>query len=75
QTIVVDTHVRRVSNRLGLSPSNDPVQIEKDLQKRLPQKKWTDSAHRLLLHGRHVCKSRKPLCDQCVLIDLCPSAP
>ncbi|VAX31959.1 Endonuclease III [hydrothermal vent metagenome] len=72
QTIVVDTHVRRVSNRLGLSQSNDPVQIEKDLQKRLPQNKWTASAHRLLLHGRHVCKSRKPLCDKCVVVDLCP---
>ncbi len=75
QTIVVDTHVRRVSNRLGLSKSKDPVQIEKDLMRLLPQNKWTASAHRLLLHGRHVCKSRKPLCEVCVVVGLCPSAP
>ncbi len=74
QAIVVDTHVRRVSNRLGLSKSKDPAQIEKDLMYLLPQNKWTKSAHRLLLHGRHVCKARLPLCEKCVLIDLCPSA-
>lgn len=73
QAIVVDTHVRRVSNRLGLSKSNDPTQIEKDLMGLLPQKKWTASAHRLLLHGRHTCKARKPLCEECVIVDLCPS--
>ncbi len=75
QAIVVDTHVRRVSNRLGLSKSNDPVQIEKDLMRLLPQKKWTASAHRLLLHGRHTCKARTPLCELCVVVDLCPSRP
>ena len=73
QAIVVDTHVRRVSNRLGLSKSSDPVQIETDLNRIVPQKKWTSGAHRLLLHGRHVCKARKPQCGACVLADLCPS--
>ncbi len=74
QTIVVDTHVRRVSNRLGLSKSSDPVHIETDLSRLFPKEKWTTGAHRLLLHGRTVCKARKPLCDQCVLADVCPSA-
>jgi len=74
QTIVVDTHVRRVSNRLGLSSSSDPVKIEHELMHLLPQDKWTRSGHRLLLHGRYVCKARKPLCGECALVDLCPSA-
>lgn len=73
QAIVVDTHVRRVSNRLGLSQSSDPVQIERDLNQLVPKNKWTSGAHRLLLHGRHVCKARKPQCGECVLTDLCPS--
>lgn len=73
QAIVVDTHVRRVSNRLGFSKSNNPVQIEKDLMHLLPQKKWTVSAHRLLLHGRYTCKARLPLCKTCVVVDLCTS--
>lgn len=72
QAIVVDTHVRRVSNRLKFSLSNDPTQIEIDLNHLLEQKVWTSAAHRLLLHGRHVCKSRKPLCEGCTLFDLCP---
>lgn len=72
QTIVVDTHVRRVANRLHFSQSNDPTQIEYDLNHLLDKKIWTSAAHRLLLHGRHVCKSRKPLCEGCVLLDLCP---
>ncbi len=72
QTIVVDTHVRRVANRLDLSQSNDPTEIEYDLNRLLDKKSWTSAAHRLLLHGRHVCKSRKPLCEGCVLFELCP---
>ncbi len=72
-SVVVDTHVRRVSNRLGLSKSSDPEKIEHDLMCLLPEKKWTSGAHRLLLHGRYTCKARKPMCDQCVLADLCPS--
>ena len=74
QTLVVDTHVRRVSNRLGLSRSSDPVKIEADLSRLIPKEKWTATGHRLLLHGRYVCKARKPLCEECVLVDLCPSA-
>ena len=74
QAIVVDTHVRRVSNRLGLSKSSDPIQIERDLSRLLPREKWTSGGHRLLLHGRHACKARLPLCGTCVLADLCPSA-
>lgn len=72
--IVVDTHVRRVSNRLGLSKSADPVKIEADLSRLFPKQKWTAGAHRLLLHGRRTCKARKPQCDSCVLANLCPSA-
>ncbi len=72
QAIVVDTHVRRIARRLRLSSSNDPTQIEIDLNRLLEQKIWTSAAHRLLLHGRHVCKSRKPLCEGCTLFDLCP---
>lgn len=71
--IVVDTHVRRVANRLELTQSNDPAQIEVDLGHLLQKEKWTSGAHRLLLHGRHVCKSRRPRCDHCTLFDLCPS--
>lgn len=74
QAIVVDTHVRRVSNRLGLVKSSDPVQIERDLSRLLPREKWTSGSHRLLLHGRHICKARKALCGACVLADICPSA-
>jgi len=72
QTIVVDTHVRRVARRLKLTRSNDPTQIESDLNHLLDENIWTSAAHRILLHGRHVCKSRKPLCEGCALFDLCP---
>ncbi len=75
QAIVVDTHVRRVARRLNLTRSNDPIQIETDLNHLLDKKIWTSAAHRLLLHGRHVCKSRKPLCEGCTLFDLCPERP
>lgn len=70
--IVVDTHVRRVANRLKLSRSTDPTQIEADLSRLLQKSLWTSGAHRLLLHGRHVCKARKPLCHECTLYDICP---
>jgi len=69
--VVVDTHVRRVSNRLGLSRSKDPEKIEVDLCGLFPKSKWTQGAHRLLLHGRHTCKARRPLCEKCVLERLC----
>jgi endonuclease III len=72
--IVVDTHVTRVSGRLGLTESADPVVIEQDLMPLVPKKKWTIFAHRLIFHGFQTCIARKPKCDECVLNDLCPSA-
>jgi len=72
--IVVDTHVARVSGRLGLTKSNDPVEIEQDLMKLIPQKEWTVFSHRLIYHGRQVCVARKPQCAECDLNDVCPSA-
>lgn len=70
--VVVDTHVRRLSNRLGLSDSQDPARIEEDLMREVPQDEWIDFAHRLILHGRQICKAKKPQCEQCFLADLCP---
>jgi len=72
--VVVDTHVARVSGRLGLTAHDDPVRIEQDLMALLPQREWTKFAHRLILHGREVCIARKPKCGECRLNDLCPSA-
>jgi endonuclease-3 len=72
--IVVDTHVTRVSGRLGLTENADAEKIEQDLMKVVPQKKWTGFAHRLILHGRQICIARKPKCEQCLLNDVCPSA-
>ena len=72
--IVVDTHVTRVSARLGLTASDDAVTIEQDLMKLIPPKEWTKFSHRLIAHGRTICIARKPKCAQCALSDLCPSA-
>jgi endonuclease-3 len=72
--IVVDTHVRRVSNRLGLTESQDPVKIEQDLMRLVPEEDWTIFSHLLILHGRRTCKARKPDCPNCVLNHVCPSA-
>jgi len=72
--IVVDTHVTRVSGRLGLTSSSDAVQIEEDLMKLIPQKEWTSFSHRLIDHGREICIARKPKCSECRLNELCPSA-
>jgi endonuclease-3 len=72
--IVVDTHVTRVSARLGLTASDDAVTIEQDLMKLIPPKEWTKFSHRLIAHGREICIARKPKCAQCALNDLCPSA-
>lgn len=72
--IVVDTHVRRLSNRLGFTSQQDPEKIERDLMQTVPKGDWTVFSHLLILHGRSVCKSRKPDCPNCVLNDLCPSA-
>ena len=72
--IVVDTHVRRVSGRLGLTESRDPVKIEQDLLEVVPEEDRTTFSHLLILHGRRTCKARKPDCANCILNDICPSA-
>jgi endonuclease-3 len=69
--VVVDTHVKRVANRLSLADSDDPEKIEGDLQKVFPKRQWTEVSQRLLLHGRYVCLARRPRCGDCVLYDLC----
>jgi endonuclease-3 len=70
--VVVDTHVTRLSNRLGLTKHQDAVKIERDLIAILPESEWIDFSHRLIWHGRRVCKARKPLCEACVLKQICP---
>ena len=72
--IVVDTHVSRVSNRLGLTANSDPKKIEKDLMEILPKTYWRNFSGNVVLLGRYVCKARKPECDKCVLNGICPSA-
>jgi endonuclease-3 len=72
--IVVDTHVTRVAGRLGLTRHVDPVKIEADLIKVVPQKEWVKFSHRLIQHGREICIARKPKCSECLLNELCPSA-
>jgi endonuclease III len=72
--IVVDTHVRRVSGRLGLTQNRDPAKIEQDLMQVVPKDDWTIFSHLLILHGRRICKSRRPDCPNCTLNDICPSA-
>ncbi len=69
--IVVDTHVKRVSNRLGFTNSQDPTKIEADLQRIIPPSQWTIGAQRLLLHGRHVCQARTPQCQSCDIFSEC----
>ena len=71
--IIVDTHVRRVSQRLGLASSDDPDEIELQLQDLLPADGWTGFSHRLTFHGRRRCHARKPECGSCTLAALCPS--
>lgn len=72
--IPVDTHVTRLANRLGLTETTDPDQIERDLQRLLPREDWSFASHALIWHGRRVCQARKPACARCCLRDLCPSA-
>ena len=72
--VVVDTHVGRVSGRLGLTAHSEPEKIEQDLIKLIPQKEWTVFSHRLIYHGRQICVARKPRCAECDLNDVCPSA-
>lgn len=71
--IAVDTHVRRLSQRLGLTDQRDPVKIEADLMKLTARKNWPELSHLLIYHGRKVCSARKPLHEECGLYDLCPS--
>ncbi|MGK7947539.1 MAG: endonuclease III [Xenococcaceae cyanobacterium] len=72
--VTVDTHVKRISQRLGLTQHTDPVRIEKDLMRLLPQPDWENFSIGIIYHGRAVCKARKPACDVCQLAHLCPSA-
>jgi endonuclease-3 len=74
QGVVVDTHVRRLSQRLGLTRQDDPVKIERDLQRLVPREHWGIFPHLLIWHGRRVCIARSPRCAECVLSDLCPSS-
>ncbi len=71
--IVVDTHVSRVSNRLGLTKETDPKKIEKDLMKIIPKNYWRNFSGAMVLHGRYICTAKKPKCQDCVLNKLCPS--
>lgn len=70
--IAVDTHVFRVSHRLGLAKGADPLATEKELQKAIPMEKWSDAHHWFIWHGRKICKARKPLCKECPLLAECP---
>lgn len=72
--VVVDTHVHRLSNRLGLSDKRDADKVEQDLVALFPKRTWTDLSNMLIDHGRKLCNARKPLCDRCPLLRLCPSA-
>jgi endonuclease III len=74
QGIVVDTHVRRLSQRLGLTKQEDPVKIERDLVRLVPRADWDPFPHLLIWHGRRICDARRPLCEACVINDLCPSS-
>jgi endonuclease-3 len=72
--VVVDTHVRRLSQRLGFTKEEDPVKIERDLVKLVPREDWHRFPHLLIWHGRRVCIARRPRCEDCVINDLCPSS-
>ncbi len=74
QGIVVDTHVRRLSQRLAFTRQEDPVKIERDLIRLVPRRDWARFPHLLIWHGRRVCDARRPACERCVLADLCPSS-
>ena len=72
--VVVDTHVSRLSQRLGLTTNKAPEKIERDLVELVPKKDWIDFSHLLIYHGRRVCKARRPLCEKCVVEKYCPSS-
>jgi endonuclease III len=74
QGVVVDTHVRRLSQRLGLTKQDDAVKIERDLVRLVPREDWGRFPHLLIWHGRRVCVARTPRCEDCVVSDLCPSS-
>jgi endonuclease III len=74
QGVVVDTHVRRLSQRLGFTKQEDPVKIERDLVKLVPRDDWGRFPHLMIWHGRRVCDARRPRCEDCVVNDLCPSS-
>jgi endonuclease-3 len=70
--ITVDTHVKRVSYRMGLTKNQDPVKIEYDLMELVPRKEWTRFSHLMIFHGRYTCMARKPMCAECIVEKLCP---
>ena len=70
--VVVDTHVKRISYRLGLTEQTSPEKVEQDLMAILPKSEWIDFSRRLIHHGRQICKARKPACEECPLLDCCP---
>lgn len=72
--LIVDTHCKRVSRRLDLTRSEDPVEIERDLSKLLPAEQWTGFSHRMIIHGRRICNARKPDCKACIVEQLCPAS-
>lgn len=72
--IVVDTHVERLTRRLGLTEEKQPEKIERDLIELVPRRDWIDFSHLLIYHGRRVCKARTPLCEECAIEKLCPSS-
>ena len=72
--VVVDTHVGRLSLRLGLTRETDPVKVERELMLLIPREDWTMLAHVLVFHGRRICYARTPKCEICVLNDICPSS-
>ena len=71
---VVDTHIGRLARRFGWTTSEDPVKVEQDLMRIIPQTDWLDLSHMLIYHGRAICTARKPACPACTLAPLCPSA-
>ncbi|MBI4523674.1 MAG: endonuclease III [Deltaproteobacteria bacterium] len=72
--IVVDTHCRRLSRRLGLTKNEDPNKIENELRRLLPAEEWLGFSHRLIIHGRRICQAQKPKSEECMVNDLCPSS-
>ncbi len=72
--IAVDTHVFRLANRMKLAEGSTPLEVERGLQKIIPREKWSDAHHWLIWHGREICKSRNPKCDECPLKNICPSS-